>query len=49
MRGNAKEERMEDPKVKIILTIKLQMKDKLLDDNCRNKELVLRNELDYEE
>jgi len=40
MRGN-EEERMEDLEVKMILTPELQMKDKSLDDNYRNKELVV--------
>ncbi len=48
MKGNDEEKRMEDLKVKTILTIKLQMSDKSLDDNYRSKELVLHNEMDYE-
>ncbi len=48
MRGNDKEEQMEDPEVKTILTSKLQVKDKLLNDNYKSKELVLHNEIDYE-
>jgi hypothetical protein len=48
MRGNDKEERMEDLEVKIILTSKFQMKDKLLDNSCKNEELVFHNEMDYE-
>jgi hypothetical protein len=39
---------MENPKVKIILTLKLQMKNKLLNNNYRSEELVLHNEMDYE-
>lgn len=46
--GNDEENRMEDLKVKTILTIEFQMKDKLLDDNYRSKELMLHNEMDYE-
>ncbi len=45
MRGN-EEERMEDLEVKTILSPKLQMKDKLLDDNYRSEELVVK--VDYE-
>jgi hypothetical protein len=48
MRGNDEEELMEDPKDKTILTLKLQMKDKLLDDNYKSEELVFHNEMDYE-
>jgi hypothetical protein len=47
MRGN-EEENMEDPKVKMILTPKIQMKDKSLDDNYKSKELVVHIEVDYE-
>ncbi len=47
MKGNEKE-RMEDPEVKMKLIPKLQMKDKSLDDNYRNKELVVHIEVDYE-
>jgi hypothetical protein len=47
MRGNEKEW-MENLEVKIILILKLQMKDKLLDDNCRKEELVVHIEVDYE-
>jgi hypothetical protein len=39
---------MEDLEVKTILTLKLKMKDKLLNDNYRSEELVLHNEMDYE-
>ncbi len=48
MRGNDEEEQMEDLEVKTILTLKLKMKDKLLNDNYRSEELVLHNEMDYE-
>jgi hypothetical protein len=48
MRGNDEKKRMEDLEVKTILTLKLQMKVKLLDDNCKDKELMLHNEMDYE-
>ncbi len=48
MKGNGEEERMEDPKVKTTLTTEFHMKDKLLEDNYISKELVLRNETDYE-
>jgi len=48
MKGNDEEKMMEDLKVKTILIIKLHMKDKLLDNNHGSKELVLRNEMDYE-
>ncbi len=47
MRGN-EEERMEDLKVKTILSPKFQMKDKLLDDNHRSEELVVHIKVDYE-
>ncbi len=48
MRGNDKKKWMEDLEVKTILTSKLQIKDELWDNNCRIKELALRNEMDYE-
>jgi hypothetical protein len=48
MKENDEEERMENPKVKTILTLKFQMKDKSLDDNYKDKELVLHNEMEYE-
>jgi hypothetical protein len=46
MRGN-EEERLEDPEVKTILSPKLQMKDKLLDDKYRREELVVHIKVDY--
>jgi hypothetical protein len=46
MRGN-EEETMEDLEVKTILIPKLQMKDKLLDDNYRSEGLVVHIEVDY--
>lgn len=48
IKGNDKEEWVEDLDVKIILTLKLQMKDKLLDDNYKDEELVLHHEMDDE-
>jgi hypothetical protein len=48
MWGNEKKEWMEDPKVKIILTSKLQMTNKMLNDNCKSKELLFHNEMDHE-
>jgi hypothetical protein len=48
MNGNDEEERMEDLEVKTILTSKLQMKDKSLDDNYISEELVRHFEMDYE-
>jgi hypothetical protein len=47
MRGNEKE-RMENPKVRTILIPKLQMKDKLLNDNCRKEKLVVHIEVEYD-
>jgi hypothetical protein len=47
MKGNDKEEWMEDLEIKTILTSELQMKDKLLDGNYKSKELVFHNEMDY--
>ncbi len=49
MKGNDEKERMENPKVKIILILELQMRDKLLDNNYKSKELVLHNEMEIEE
>jgi hypothetical protein len=37
MRGYDKEERMENLEVKIVLILKLQMKDKSLDDNYKSE------------
>jgi hypothetical protein len=39
---------MEDPEVKIILTSKLQITNKSLDDNYRSEELVFHKEMDHE-
>jgi hypothetical protein len=39
---------MEDPEVKIILTSKLQITNKSLDDNCRSEKLVFHKEMDHE-
>jgi hypothetical protein len=38
---------MEDPEVKTILISKLQMTNKLLNVNCKSKELVFFNEMDH--
>jgi hypothetical protein len=46
MKGN-EEKKMEDLGVKTILIPKLQMKDKLLDDNYRSEGLVVHIEVDY--
>jgi len=48
MKGNDEEEQMEDLEVKLILTLKFQMKDKSLDDNYKSEELVFHFEMDYE-
>ncbi len=48
MWGNDKEEWMEDLEVKPILTSKLQMKDKSLDDNCTSNKLMFHDVMDYE-
>jgi len=47
MKGN-EEKRMENLEVKTILIPELQMKDKSLDDNYRNEELVVHIKVDYE-
>jgi hypothetical protein len=39
---------MEDPDVKIILILELQMVNKLLNDNYKSEELVFFNEMDHE-
>ncbi len=48
MWGNEKKKWMEDPKVKIILTSKLQMTNKMLNDNYKSKELLFHNEMNHE-
>jgi hypothetical protein len=47
MQGNEKEW-MADLEVKTILTLELQMMNKLLNDNYRTEELVFSNKMDYE-
>ncbi len=47
MQGNEKEW-MADLEVKTILTLELQMMNKLLNDNYRSEELVFSNKMDYE-